>query len=73
MHLKENITMRGSVREFQNLFVQQSKMLKIYSEVAIFVLGSKILSTILLVEILTSQEDKLPFIGEVDFFLLCTE
>lgn len=73
MHLKENITMRGSVREFQNLFVQQSKMLKIYSEVAIFALGSKILSTILLVEILTSQEDKLPFIGEVDFFLLCTE
>lgn len=48
-------------------------MLKIYSEAAIFVQGNKILSTILLVEILTSQEDKLPFIREVDFFLLGTE
>lgn len=57
----------------QNLFLQQSKMLKIYSEAAIFAQGNKILSTILLVEILTSQEDKLPFIREVDFFLLGTE
>lgn len=42
---------------------QQSKMLKIYSEAAIFVQGNKILSTILLVEILTSQEDNFHLLG----------
>lgn len=38
-----------------------------------FVLGSKMLSTSLLVEILTFQQDKLLFIVEADFFLIGTE
>ena len=50
------------------MFVQQSKTLKIRGEAAIFVQGNKMLSTILLVEILMFQEGKLPFIREVDFF-----
>lgn len=62
-----------SGKEFQKEFVQQSETRKIYSGVALFVLGSKMLSTSLLVEILTFQQDKLLFIVEVNVFLIGTE
>lgn len=61
------------MKESQNWYGQQSKTLKICSGVAMFVLGSKMLSTSLLVEILTFQQDKLLFIVEADFFLIGTE